>query len=180
MLGYLRSDDYPVDGLRGDESNTDSTGQAVAVANTARNSGDLSADPSHDFEDVVEQMFVRRRRHGGGGRGGPVVQWLAPRLRTRHLRPRRWAHRRPGIRRVRRRRRGPPDSEVRRRLLAVSRTAADSRAGDRNTFEFVEWTGEHHLRHTKLIALRAAAPLEMSWIGHSSTDEAEPPRLRSL
>jgi len=57
MLGYLRADDYPIDGLRGDESNTDSSGQAVTVSATARNSGDLTADPSHDFEDVVEQMF---------------------------------------------------------------------------------------------------------------------------
>src|SRR4051812_23881100 len=60
LLGYLRADDYPIDGLRGDERNTDSTGQPVAVTATARNSGDLTADPSHDFEDVVEQMFGTR------------------------------------------------------------------------------------------------------------------------
>ena len=57
MLGYLRADDYQIDGLRRNETNTDSTGQAVGVEPTARNSGDLTADPSHDFEDVVEQMF---------------------------------------------------------------------------------------------------------------------------
>ena len=60
MLGYLRANDYQIDGLRRNETNADSTGQAVPVAPTARNSGDLTADPSHDFEDVVEQMFGTR------------------------------------------------------------------------------------------------------------------------
>ena len=57
MLGYARAADYPIDGLLGTEPNTDSTGQVVRVDSTARNSGDLTADPSHDFEDVAEQMF---------------------------------------------------------------------------------------------------------------------------
>lgn len=57
MLGLMKSTDYPIDGLNGDELNHDSTGEPVKADNTAAYSGDLSNDPSHDFEDVQEQMF---------------------------------------------------------------------------------------------------------------------------
>ncbi len=57
MLGLMKSDAYPIDGLNGNEVNRDSTGELVKVDNSAAYSGDLGADPSHDFEDVMEQMF---------------------------------------------------------------------------------------------------------------------------
>ena len=35
MLGFLKSDRYPVEGLTGDEANLDSTGEQVKVSNDA-------------------------------------------------------------------------------------------------------------------------------------------------
>lgn len=60
MLGFMKSATYGVDGLDGTESNRDSTGEPTRVNKDAQYSGDLSIDPSHDFEDVVEQMFGKR------------------------------------------------------------------------------------------------------------------------
>ena len=57
MLGYMKSGVYPIDGLDGTQSNSDSTGETVHVNNQARYSGDLGVDPRHDFTDVMEQMF---------------------------------------------------------------------------------------------------------------------------
>jgi phospholipase C len=57
LLGFMKSPEYPIDGLDGDELNHDSTGEPVKVDDSANYSGDLSTDPSHDFEDVMEQMF---------------------------------------------------------------------------------------------------------------------------
>ena len=57
MLGFTQAPDYPIDGLTGSELNHDSTGEPVKVDNSAAYSGDLNIDPSHDFEDVMEQMF---------------------------------------------------------------------------------------------------------------------------
>ena len=57
MLGFMQSPTYAIDGLDGTEVNRDSTGEPVRVNQDARYSGDLSHDPSHDFEDVMEQMF---------------------------------------------------------------------------------------------------------------------------
>src|ERR1700674_124673 len=57
MLGYMKSPGYAIDGLNGTETNRDSTGEPVRVNNQAQYSGDLSTDPSHDFQDVMEQMF---------------------------------------------------------------------------------------------------------------------------
>ncbi|MGA8183588.1 MAG: alkaline phosphatase family protein [Terriglobia bacterium] len=57
MLGHMKSPGYPIEGLEGTETNRDSTGEPARVTNDARYSGDLTDDPSHDFEDVMEQMF---------------------------------------------------------------------------------------------------------------------------
>ena len=57
MLGLMKSPSYRINGLNGDKINHDSTGEPVRVDNSASYSGDLSTDPSHDFEDVMEQMF---------------------------------------------------------------------------------------------------------------------------
>jgi phospholipase C len=57
MLGFMKSPAYGIDGLDGTQLNRDSSGEPVRVNKGARYSGDLPADPSHDFEDVMQQMF---------------------------------------------------------------------------------------------------------------------------
>jgi phospholipase C len=57
MLGFMQSANYAIDGLDGSQLNRDSTGEPVKVNTDARYSGDLPKDPSHDFEDVMEQMY---------------------------------------------------------------------------------------------------------------------------
>jgi phospholipase C len=57
MLGFTKSPTYAIDGLDGGELNHDSTGEPVKVDTSAAYTGDLATDPSHDFEDVMEQMF---------------------------------------------------------------------------------------------------------------------------
>lgn len=55
MLGFL---EVPgIEGLRGDETNPDSTGEPVRVSRMAQPTGDLGADPRHDFRDVNLQIF---------------------------------------------------------------------------------------------------------------------------
>jgi phospholipase C len=61
MLGFLKSPDYPVDGLTGDETNPSSDGGPdVRVSRDAAAAGDLNPDPSHDFDAVSEQLFGTR------------------------------------------------------------------------------------------------------------------------
>jgi phospholipase C len=60
LLGFMKAPGYAIDGLNGTELNRDSTGEPVTVNKGAQYSGDLSTDPSHDFEDVIEQMFGTR------------------------------------------------------------------------------------------------------------------------
>lgn len=57
MLGFLKSADYPIDGLSGQESNLDSQGVAVTVSNDAMYSGDFNPDPGHHFPDVNMELF---------------------------------------------------------------------------------------------------------------------------
>ena len=57
MLGFLQSPTCAIDGLDGSQLNRDSSGEPVRVNQDARYSGDLPADPSHDFQDVMQQMF---------------------------------------------------------------------------------------------------------------------------
>src|ERR1700739_3176238 len=57
MLGFMKSNDYVIESLKGREENRDSTGEPVRVNNQARFSGDLGIDPRHDFTDGMEQMF---------------------------------------------------------------------------------------------------------------------------
>ncbi|MFL6307663.1 MAG: alkaline phosphatase family protein [Candidatus Sulfotelmatobacter sp.] len=57
MLGFMQSPTYGIDGLDRTEMNRDSSGEPVRVNKEARYTGDLPNDPSHDFEDVMEQMF---------------------------------------------------------------------------------------------------------------------------
>jgi phospholipase C len=57
MFGFLRSPDWPIDGLSGTETNPDINGAPVRVSSDARYSGDLTPDPGHDFISVNEQIF---------------------------------------------------------------------------------------------------------------------------
>ncbi len=58
MLGFLKSPDYPIDGLTGTEANPSSDGaEDVRVSHNALAAGDLNPDPGHDFDDVSVQVF---------------------------------------------------------------------------------------------------------------------------
>jgi phospholipase C len=57
MFGFMMSPDYPIDGLRGDESNPDSAGVPIMVTSDARVSGDLTPDPGHHYRDANMQIF---------------------------------------------------------------------------------------------------------------------------
>lgn len=57
MFGFLKSHDYPIDGLNGDEFNLDANGTKIFVTKDARFSGDFNPDPGHHFPDVTLQIF---------------------------------------------------------------------------------------------------------------------------
>ncbi len=57
MFGFLKSDDYPIDGLNGDEFNLDANGTKIFVTRDARFSGDYNPDVGHHFPDVMTQLF---------------------------------------------------------------------------------------------------------------------------
>jgi phospholipase C len=57
MLGGLRSVDSRIDGLRGTETNADTTGERIRVQPKAQYQGDLQPDPGHHFPDVDVQLF---------------------------------------------------------------------------------------------------------------------------
>jgi phospholipase C len=68
MLGFLKSDDYPIEGLNGDESNPPATegGLPVVVSRDAHSVHDLNPDPGHDFIDVNVQIFGNKDATPGG------------------------------------------------------------------------------------------------------------------
>lgn len=57
MLGY--SGIPGIDGLQGNESNLDSSGNAITVSMDAKYAGDYRVDPGHHFPDVTEQLFEK-------------------------------------------------------------------------------------------------------------------------
>jgi len=59
MLGYMKTADYAIDGLNGDETNPAavSNASAIRVSPTARSNHDLIPDPNHEFLDVNWQIF---------------------------------------------------------------------------------------------------------------------------
>lgn len=67
MLGFLASDEYKINGLKGDEANRDSSGEPVRVSSDARYGGDFDPDPGHDFSDVMLQMFGTESPETGQG-----------------------------------------------------------------------------------------------------------------
>ena len=57
MLGGLWKENHAIDGLRGDESNPDTTGTIVKVQPKAKYQSQLTPDPDHDFAPVDLQIF---------------------------------------------------------------------------------------------------------------------------
>src|SRR5215469_11666295 len=59
MLGFLKSDDYAIEGLNGDETNdpVNDNELPVRVSRDAHSAHDLNPDPGHDFIDVNVQIF---------------------------------------------------------------------------------------------------------------------------
>ena len=57
MLGFLKSANYPIEGLSGTESNLDANGAPVAVTDDAIYFGDLTPDPGHSHVDIMQQLF---------------------------------------------------------------------------------------------------------------------------
>lgn len=72
MFGFLRSPDWPIDGLAGTETNPDVNGAPVRVSQDARYSGDLTPDPGHDFISVNEQIFGNSTGTGAANMQGFV------------------------------------------------------------------------------------------------------------
>lgn len=57
MLGFAKTQDWPIDGLAGNEVNQDSTGNPVTVSNDANYAGDLTPDPGHSGFDSLTQLY---------------------------------------------------------------------------------------------------------------------------
>jgi phospholipase C len=58
MLGYLKTAQYPIDGLNGDETNFAADhGTPIRVSPNARNTNDFTPDPSHEFQDITWQIY---------------------------------------------------------------------------------------------------------------------------
>jgi phospholipase C len=57
MLGFAQSPAWPIDGLAGNETNTDSAGGVVQVSNDANYAGDLTPDPGHSGFDTLTQLY---------------------------------------------------------------------------------------------------------------------------
>ncbi|HJP94644.1 MAG TPA: alkaline phosphatase family protein [Pyrinomonadaceae bacterium] len=69
MFGFLKSSSWPIDGLKGDETNPDSQGAVVKVTQDAQHAGDFNPDPPHDFLSVNQQIFGNL-----AGTGTPTMQ----------------------------------------------------------------------------------------------------------
>jgi len=72
MLGFLKSPEYPIEGLTGNETNPPAAegGLPVVVSRDAHSVHDLNPDPGHDFIDVNVQIFGSK----DGTLSGPTMQ----------------------------------------------------------------------------------------------------------
>lgn len=57
ILGFLKGPAYQIDGLTGNESNSDSTGRPINVSPNAAYQGLLNPDPGHNLADANFQIF---------------------------------------------------------------------------------------------------------------------------
>jgi len=69
MFGFMKNASWPIDGLNGNETNPDSQDAPVTVTPDARDAGDLTPDPGHDFLSVNQQIFGNL-----AGSGAPTMQ----------------------------------------------------------------------------------------------------------
>lgn len=69
MFGFMKDASWPIDGLNGNETNPDSQNAPVTVTPDARDAGDLTPDPGHDFLSVNQQIFGNL-----AGSGAPTMQ----------------------------------------------------------------------------------------------------------
>ena len=60
FFGFLKSADYPINGLTGNETNPAPDGTQVKVNKAAQNAGDLWPDPGHFLPEVNEQIFSNK------------------------------------------------------------------------------------------------------------------------
>ncbi len=67
MLGFLKAKDPRIDGLNGNETNPDTTGEPAPVSSSAAYQSQLQPDPGHHFEDVKLQIY-------GDQPGGPTMK----------------------------------------------------------------------------------------------------------
>lgn len=66
MLGFAKSDAWPIEGLKGDETNLDSVNGVAQVSDDAGFAGDFTPDPGHSVFDTLTQLY--------GDANTPVVQ----------------------------------------------------------------------------------------------------------
>ena len=71
MLGYLKQDWPELDGLNGNETNPDTTGELQSVQPTAAAQSELDPDPDHSWEGVNLQIFGNT---AGVDDGSPKMQ----------------------------------------------------------------------------------------------------------
>jgi len=57
MLGFAQNATWPIDGLKGDETNKDSAGGFAQVTSDARYSGDFNPDPGHSVFATLTQIY---------------------------------------------------------------------------------------------------------------------------
>jgi phospholipase C len=57
MLGFAQTQDWPIDGLTGNETNMDSAGGIAQVSSDAGFAGDFTPDPGHAGFDVLTQLY---------------------------------------------------------------------------------------------------------------------------
>jgi phospholipase C len=77
MFGFLKSSDYPINGLNGNESNLDGNGVEIFVTKDAHFSGDYNPDPGHHFPDVTMQIFGNSTGTGPASMSGFVKAYGA-------------------------------------------------------------------------------------------------------
>jgi len=77
MFGFLKNDDYIIDGLDGNEFNLDANGTKIFVTKDARFSGDYDPDPEHHFPHVTTQIFGNSAGTGPANMSGFVRDYGA-------------------------------------------------------------------------------------------------------
>jgi phospholipase C len=81
MLGFAKSPAWPIDGLNGDETNTDSAGGVARVSNDANYGGDFTPDPGHSGFDTLTQLYSDPVPCDMSVTTAPVPLKLAPSVR---------------------------------------------------------------------------------------------------